>query len=122
MLVPLAQGPVLFAATCLFLAEFGSGFGVMVLDIAGGSLTASLIPDTLRSRVAGASRLCNYGVRPIGALAGGWLGATIGLRPSLWIATLGALLGLMWVVPSRILLRTITPKPSHSEAQPHRTP
>lgn len=122
VLVPLAQGSVLLAATCLFLAEFGSGFGVMVLDISGGSLTASLIPDTLRSRVAGASRLCNYGIRPVGALAGGWLGATIGLRPTLWIATLGALLGLVWVLPSRILLRTITPVPSHGEAQPHRTP
>ncbi|WP_405523242.1 MFS transporter [Streptomyces canus] len=122
VLVPLAQGSVPLTAMCLFLAEFGSGFGVMVLDISGGSLTASLIPDTLRSRVAGASRLCNYGIRPIGALAGGWLGAAIGLRPTLWIATLGALLGLTWVLPSRILLRTITPKLSHSEAQPHRTP
>ncbi|MFG2881860.1 MFS transporter [Streptomyces sp. NPDC048297] len=108
-LVPLAQGPVPLMVTCLFLAEFGAGFGVMLLDIAGGSLTATLIPDTLRSRVAGASRLFNYGVRPIGALAGGLLGSTIGLRPTLWIATLGALLGLAWVLPSRILANT-TPR------------
>ncbi len=117
VLVPLARGPAPLTATCLFLAEFGSGFGLMLLDIAGGSLTASLIPDTLRSRVAGASRVFNHGIRPIGALAGGWLGATIGLRPTLWIATLGALLGLAWVLPSRILLHTDTPQPSHSESQ-----
>ncbi|MGW3449470.1 MFS transporter [Streptomyces sp. NPDC001076] len=105
VLVPLAQGPVPVTAACLLLAEFGSGFGVMLLDIAGGSMTASLIPDTLRSRAAGAGRLFNYGIRPIGALAGGWLAATIGLRPTLWIATLGALLGLAWVLPSGLLHR-----------------
>ena len=81
-LISLAHGPLPFTATCLFLTEFGSGFGVMLLDIAGGSLSATLIPDTLRSRVAGASRLFNYGIRPIGALAGGWLGVTVGLRPT----------------------------------------
>jgi MFS family permease len=123
ILVPLAQGPVSLSATCLFLAEFGSGFGVMLLDIAGGSLTAALIPDTLRSRVAGASRLFNYGIRPIGALAGGSLGSTIGLRPTLWIATTGALLGLAWVLPSRTLLRTTatttTPARSTSKGESH---
>ena len=102
-LVPLAQGPVPVTATCLLLAEFGSGFGVMLLDIAGGSLTASLIPDTLRSRTAGAARLFGYGIRPVGALAGGWLGSAIGLRPTLWIATAGALLGLVWVLPAGTL-------------------
>lgn len=118
-LVPMAQGSATFTVTWLFLAEFGSGFGVMLLDIAGGSLTASLIPDALRSRVAGASRLFNYGVRPLGALAGGWLGSTIGLRPTLWIATLGALLGLVWVLPSGVLLRTTTLRPSRIEAEPN---
>ncbi|MGY4976535.1 MFS transporter [Streptomyces sp. 900105755] len=105
VLVPLARGPVAVTATCLLLAEFGSGFGVMLLDIAGGSLTASLIPDSLRSRAAGAARLFNYGIRPVGALAGGWLASATGLRPTLWIATLGALLGLVWALPSGLLRR-----------------
>ncbi|MFJ9566012.1 MFS transporter [Streptomyces fuscichromogenes] len=122
VLVPLAHGPVPFTATCLFLAEFGSGCGVMLLDIAGGSLTATLIPHTLRSRVAGASRLFNYGIRPIGALAGGTLGSTIGLRPTLWIATLGALLGLAWLLPSPTLLHTTTPTQAHGEPRLNRTP
>ncbi|MGW1003670.1 MFS transporter [Streptomyces sp. NPDC002520] len=121
-LVPLAQGPVALTATCLFLAEFGSGFGLMLLDIAGGSLTATLIPNRLRSRVAGAGRVFNYGIRPIGALAGGWLGSAIGLRPTLWIATLGALLGMAWVLPSRILLHTKRPEPAHGEPELNRAP
>jgi hypothetical protein len=33
----------------LFAAEFASGFGVMVLDIAIGAIFAAIIPDTMRS-------------------------------------------------------------------------
>ena len=84
----------------LFLAEFTSGFGVMLLDISGMSISASLVPDRLRARVAGAHMLVNYGVRPLGSLAGGALGATIGLQPTLWIASVGAMAGLLWSVPS----------------------
>ena len=35
--------------TCLFLAEFGSGLGVMLLDISAGSIFAAVIPHRLRS-------------------------------------------------------------------------
>ena len=44
----------------------------------------------------------NYGVRPLGALAGGALGTWIGLRPTLWIATVGAIAGVLWLLPSPI--------------------
>src|SRR5205085_2600789 len=54
VLVPLAGGPRWVVLGCLFLAEFFSGFGVMILDIAGGSLKAALVPDRLRARVSGA--------------------------------------------------------------------
>ncbi|MFC1420503.1 MFS transporter [Streptacidiphilus cavernicola] len=102
LLVPLASGPRSAALVLLFLAEFGSGFGVMVLDIASGSMNAAVIPHELRSRVAGATRLFNYGIRPLGALAGGWLGSVLGLRDALWIATAGAVLGVLWVLPSPV--------------------
>ena len=35
----------------------------------------------------------------IGSLAGGFLGSAIGLRPTLWIATAGALLGVLFLLP-----------------------
>ena len=72
----------------------------MLLDITGGSIKAALIPDRLRSRAAGAYMVVNYGVRPIGALLGGALGAAIGLRPTLWIASAGAIAGVLWLLPS----------------------
>ena len=58
--------PVVLAL--LFLAEFGSGLGVMMLDISAGAISPALIPDRLRSRVSGAYMAVNYGVRPLGAL------------------------------------------------------
>ena len=44
----------------------------------------------------------NNGVRPLGTAIGGVLGSTIGLRPTLWIATVGALAGLFFLIPSPI--------------------
>jgi MFS family permease len=102
VLVPLAGGSDWTIVACLFAAEFLSGFGVMVLDITAGSIKAALVPDRLRARVAGAYMVVNYGVRPIGALVGGALGTWIGLRPTLWIASLGAIAGVLWLLPSPV--------------------
>ena len=111
LLVPLAAGPRWVILACLFLAEFGSGLGVMMLDISGGAIFSAVVPDRLRSRVAGAYMVVNYGVRPLGALAGGALGSWIGLRPTLWIATAGALAGCLWLLPSPILGLRELPEP-----------
>ena len=43
--------------------------------------------------MTGAFQAVNYGTRPIGALLGGLLGAAAGLRPALWVATLGGTAG-----------------------------
>jgi hypothetical protein len=45
----------------------------------------------------------NYGVRPIGSLAGGLLGASLGLRPAMWVATVGAIGGVLWLLPTPIM-------------------
>jgi predicted MFS family arabinose efflux permease len=104
LLVPLAGGdqPRWVVLGCLFLAEFGSGFGVMMLDISGGAISAALVPDRLRARVSGSYNVVNYGVRPVGAFLGGLLGSTIGVRETLWIAAIGALAGFVWLLPSPI--------------------
>jgi len=119
-LVPFAEGPQWVILACLFLAEFGCGFGVMMLDISAGAIAAAVVPDRLRSRVSGAYMVVNYGVRPLGALVGGALGSWIGLRETLWIATTGALLGVLWLLPSPILgLREL---PESAEGAPGRAP
>ncbi len=113
LLVPLASGSQRAILALLFLAEFGSGFGVMLLDISAGAISAAVIPHELRSRVSGAYMFVNYGVRVFGSLAGGWLGASLGLTPTLWIATVGALTGVLWLLPSPVLrLRDV---PEHEQ-------
>jgi MFS family permease len=102
VLVPLAGGPHPLVLAMLFLAEFGSGLGVVILDISFGSIQQAVIPDRLRARVAGAFMLVNFGVRPLGSLVGGALGSALGLRPTLWIAALGAIAGFVWLLPSPI--------------------
>jgi MFS family permease len=103
ILVPLAQGPEALVLVFLFAAEFISGLGVMILDVNAGSIMFALTPDRLRSRATGAFNVVNWGIRPLGALMGGALGAWIGVRPTLWIATVGALLGSLWLLPSPVL-------------------
>ena len=102
VLVPLAEGPEWLVIIMLFLAEFGSGFGVMILDINAGSMMFALTPDRLRSRATGAFNFVNWGIRPLGALAGGALGAWLGVRPTLWVATIGALAGALLLLPSPV--------------------
>jgi predicted MFS family arabinose efflux permease len=75
----------------------------MILDISGAAIKAALVPDRLRARVAGAYMVVNYGVRPLGALVGGALGTWIGVRPTLWIATAGAIAGGLWLLPSPVM-------------------
>ena len=54
----------------------------------------------------------NYGVRPVGSLAGGALGTWLGLRPTLWIATVGAISGVLWLLPSPVLRLRELPDPA----------
>ena len=102
MLVPAAGGPLWLIAALLFASEFLAGVGVMLFDVAGNSMNVLLTPQRLRARTTGAHRTLNYGVRPLGALVGGFLGSAIGLRPTLWIATAGAVLGVLFLVGSPI--------------------
>jgi MFS family permease len=97
---PLAHGRMPLVLAMLFTAEFASGFGVMLLDISIGAIFAAVIPDTLRSRVTGAFQAANYGTRPLGALLGGLLGTWYGLRPALWVATLGGIAGFVVLLPT----------------------
>ncbi|MEV6108568.1 MFS transporter [Streptomyces sp. NPDC051940] len=98
VLVPLAHGSQPQIIAMLLAAEFLACFGVMVLDVSANAFQTALVPDALRSRVSGVLQTVNYGIRPLGALAGGWLGTAIGLHASLWIATVGATLGVVWLL------------------------
>jgi MFS family permease len=102
LLVPLAGGPRPVVLAMLFTAEFLSGLGVMILDINVGAIMTALTPHRVRSRMSGAFRFVNYGIRPLGSLAGGGLGTLIGLRPTLFVTAAAGVAGVLWLLPSAV--------------------
>src|SRR5207248_7884460 len=83
---------------------------LMLVPAAGGA--RPLVPAGLRSRVAGSYMVVNYGVRPIGSLIGGLMGASLGLPPAVWVATVGAVAGVLWLLPSPIMRLRELPEPA----------
>lgn len=104
-LVPLAQPgwPVALVAPVVFVSELIGGFGVMILDVNAGGIIPARTPHRIRSRVSGAWRFINMGIRPIGAVVGGTLGALIGVQETLFIASIGGLCGVLWLIGSPVL-------------------
>jgi MFS family permease len=100
LLFPLAGGPEPLVWAMLVAGEFLAGAGVMILDIHGNSLMFLLTPEEMRPRQVATFKFVNYGVRPLGAFGGGLLGAAIGLRPALFVAAAGAVLGFLWLLAS----------------------
>ena len=112
-LFPAASGPEPLVVALLIAGEFLSSAGVMLFDINNNSLTLLLTPTELRARTMGLNRTVVYGVRPVGALAGGFLGAAIGLRPTLWLAVAGAVLSVGWLLASPVRsLREVAEPPA----------
>jgi MFS family permease len=105
ILIPIAEAgmPMPIILGLLFASEFGAGLGVMILDINVGAIISARTPDRIRASSGGAFRFINYGIRPIGALLGGTLGAAIGVRETLFVVTIAAVTGVLWLVGSPVL-------------------
>lgn len=103
VIAALADGPTWARAGALAAAEFIGAFAVMCFDVPLNSLQAAVTHDHMRSRVAGAFSSINYGVRPLGAIVGGFLGTWIGVRETLFVSAAGGLLAVLWLLRSPII-------------------
>ena len=74
----------------------------MLMDVNLNALLTAVTPTTRADAGAGAYSAVNYGIRPLGALVGGALGTTIGLRPTLVVAGLGGVLAVLWLLASPV--------------------
>lgn len=114
LLVPLTRpgpGLVLFAV-----GVFVVSFGGVVYNVNQVSFRQGLCPAHLLGRMNATMRFLVWGTLPLGGVAGGALGATIGLRPTLWVAAGGSILACAWVLASP--LSTMRDLPGHPSPDP----
>ncbi|MBG0568512.1 MFS transporter [Actinoplanes sp. NEAU-A11] len=101
LLIPMTgTGPRL---ALLVVAGVALGTGVVAGNVIKGSFRQAYTPRHLLGRVLTSMQLLNYGTIPLGALLGGVLGSTLGLRPALWLTTglVVAATGILLIGPMR---------------------
>ncbi|MQA09268.1 MAG: MFS transporter [Pseudonocardiaceae bacterium] len=75
-------------------------YGATVYDITQVSFRQAICPDHLLGRMNASFRFVTWGVLPLGGLAGGALGEWIGVRGTLWVAAIGTLASVLWILCS----------------------
>jgi hypothetical protein len=97
---------------------FASGFSAVTYNVAQVSYRQAVTPPHLLGRMNASIRWVIWGIVPLGALLGGWLGVTIGLRAAIGVGVLGSWLSVLWIVTSPLLLqREISSDPSLPKQQ-----
>ncbi|MFZ0666897.1 MAG: MFS transporter [Acidimicrobiales bacterium] len=98
LLIPLATpgAGVLFFAAGYFVAAFGT----VVYNINQVTFRQRLCPPRLLGRMNASMRFVVWGVTPVGALLGGAIGQSIGLRPTMWLAAIGEAVAGAWLLAS----------------------
>jgi MFS family permease len=102
LLVPLAVLFPRYALSLVVAAELLQWVMVLVYNINAISLRQAVTPDRLLGWVNGTMRFLAWGMRPIGSLAGGYLGSRIGLPATLVVGAFGMLLGFVPLLASPI--------------------
>jgi MFS family permease len=100
LLLPLStstNGAFFFA-----LGWFSMGLGATIYNVNQVSFRQRLCPHDLLGRMNASMRFVVSGVMPIGALVGGAIGSTFGLRAALWIGAAGATSSIIWLIASPI--------------------
>lgn len=95
LLVPLVTG--WYAPAILAFGMLLGGVTLTIYNIQQWSLRQLVTPDELQGRVTASHRFLVYGAKPFGALLGGALGATIGLRPAITLCALAGLAAPLWL-------------------------
>ncbi len=106
-----------WAAVVLVVGGVGTWFSVVVYNITQVSFRQRVCPPALLGRMNASVRFVVWGTQPIGALAGGLLGAALGVLPTLWLAVAGGLLATLPVVVSPLLGMRDLPGPPSDDAR-----
>lgn len=111
LLVPLSP-PHLGTAVVLIVGSYSLvACGSVIYNITQVTLRQRLTPDGLLGRMNASMRFVVWGSIPVGSLLGGFLGGAIGLRPTLWVAGVGGLVAVVWILRSPVLRLREQPDP-----------
>ncbi|HEV3231189.1 MAG TPA: MFS transporter [Candidatus Dormibacteraeota bacterium] len=106
LLIPLA--PPAFPLPWLLAGELLVSFSGVVFNTTQRGLRQALTPARLQGRMTATIRFLIVAPGPVGAVAGGVLGSTVGIRAALWTGVVGMLLGAVPILLSPIPgIRTI---------------
>ncbi|MFY9571287.1 MAG: MFS transporter [Blastocatellia bacterium] len=107
-LIPLAQGATLTAALLLILQQLAGDGALTIYQINQVSLRQTITPERLLGRVSASAEFLGLGATLAGSILGGVLGEMIGVRATLFLGALGALLSTLWLLLSPVRgLRTV---------------
>ena len=87
------------AAALLGISSFFWSFCVVILLIISMTFQQRVVPDKFMGRVSAGFRFISWGIEPLGALIGGFLGSSaLGVRDTMTIATVGIAPSALWLL------------------------
>ena len=99
LLIPLAAHGV---RILLFTAGVaGASFGIIMFNVGSITYRQQTVPNQMLGRANVTMRFTSTLLLPIGAVIGGALGVALGIRETLWIAAIGDVVSLVWLLPLR---------------------
>lgn len=99
------------AVAVLMVGGVGTWFAIVVYNVTQVSFRQRVCPPALLGRMNASVRFLVWGVQPLGALAGGFLGEAIGIVPTLWIAVAGSGVAALPVLFSPLMRMRTLPGP-----------
>jgi MFS family permease len=99
---------------CLTGTYFALSAGGAAVTVFAWTIRQAITPSHLLGKMNGAFRFCVTGVMPFGALFGGWLGSTVGIRSTLVIGAIGLLLSCTIASFSHLMHLKVLPEARNS--------
>jgi MFS family permease len=94
----IALAPVSFPIPFIVAGGVILGFVIVLYNITQVSYRQAICPPRLQGRMNSVMRFIVWGTIPIGTLAGGALGSTIGLRETLVVGAIGSGSSVLWIL------------------------
>ena len=108
---PLIGEPFTGVVVFLTAVMFFFGVGIAVYSVSQVSLRQAVTPLRLQGRMNGVMNSLQVGLVPVGALAGGVLGETIGIRPTMLLSAGGELVAVIWLLTTPVWSLRDLPEP-----------